>query len=181
MALRKLALGLTMVLFLALPLTAQEHGIARIDLETSRIEDFGANLHVELALSRPVPWRVFTLDTPRRLVVDFNEVDFEGTDLDAIAASDFVSSVVQRRTALKWSRVVIYLTDPMRIETAGLAAQDRAGAVLKLQLAPTTPTDFSDSAGLPEDSAATTRSAPRRLLAAMVRAVFGSARADEAG
>lgn len=180
MALRNLALGMPILLCLAVAPEAQESGVARIDPETSRIEDFGANLLVELSLSRPVLWRVFTLDAPRRLVVDFDAVDFRGTDLATIVSSDSVAAVVQRRAEGQWSRIVIRLSAPMRIETAGLAEQNPSGAALKLQLAPTTPTEFSDAAGPPEESVGAPPDepgAPGRLLRAMVRTVFGTAEA----
>ncbi|WP_375263163.1 N-acetylmuramoyl-L-alanine amidase [Palleronia sp.] len=124
--------------------------LARIDTEQSRIVDFGANLHVELALSQPVPWRVFTLDDPRRLVIDFSEVDFTGADLANMHASDHVQGLYRGRFREGWSRLVVELADPLRIETAGLVTAGVEGALLKLQLAPTTPERFSAEAGVPE-------------------------------
>ncbi len=197
MAIRKLAFGL-LLLFCQMVTSAapgQEHGIARINAGESRIEDFGSNLHVELALSRPVLWRVFTLDAPRRLVVDFSEVDFRGTDLGAIVASDGVSWVEQRRDGANWTQLVIHLSHPLRIETAGLAPQGHAGAVLKLQLAPTTAAEFTEEAGPPEDPGPEPESAPvpkadaepaatgtysGGLFQTMARALFGAG-PDRAG
>ncbi len=194
MVIRKLAFCLVVVLCQTLPGAAQEHGIARIDAAASRIEDFGSNLHVELALSRPVLWRVFTLDAPRRLVVDFSEVDFHGTDLGAIVASDGVSWVEERRDAADWTQLVIHLAHPLRIETAGLAPKGRTGAVLKLQLAPTTAAEFTEKAGPPEEGPQTDAEAapkaeavpdatrePGGLFRAMVRVVFGEGEPGGAG
>lgn len=124
--------------------------LARIDADRSRIEDFGANLHVELALSQPVPWRVFTLDAPRRLVIDFSEVDFAGADLAKLHASDHVQGLYRGRFREGWSRLVVELADPLRIETAGLVTTGVQGAVLKLQLAPTTAERFTAEAGVPD-------------------------------
>ncbi|SFG14148.1 N-acetylmuramoyl-L-alanine amidase [Palleronia marisminoris] len=127
--------------------------LARIDTDQSRIEDFGANLHVELALSQPVPWRVFTLDAPRRLVIDFSEVDFTGAELANLHASDHVQGLYRGRFREGWSRLVVELANPLRIETAGLVTTGVEGAVLKLQLAPTTAERFSAEAGVPEGAA----------------------------
>ncbi|SPJ23926.1 N-acetylmuramoyl-L-alanine amidase [Palleronia abyssalis] len=135
------------------PAEDQLTALARIDPDRSRIEDFGANLHVELALSQPVQWRVFTLDAPRRLVMDFSEVDFSGVDLEALVASDIVAGLYRGRFREGWSRLVIELGAPMRIETAGLAIAGIEGAVLKLQMAPTTQERFDAEVGLPDDAA----------------------------
>ncbi len=158
MAVGKLALGLFILVCLTLPLRAQDVAVARIDPAQSRIEDFGADLRIELVLSRPVPWQVYTLDAPRRLLVDFNEVDFSQTDLAAIVASDTISLLSVERVGPGWSRLVLSLAAPMRIETAGLATAGgansgaHAAAVLKLQLAPSTAEEFTKSAGLPMES-----------------------------
>ncbi|WP_235971060.1 N-acetylmuramoyl-L-alanine amidase [Palleronia pontilimi] len=125
--------------------------LARIDVDASRIEDFGPDLQLELALSHPVPWRVFTLDNPRRLVADFAEVDFAGTDLTTVLNSDLVSSVTHGRYRDGWSRLVLGLEAPMRIETAGLAVGPTGGAnALKLSLAPTSEREFAATVGAPE-------------------------------
>lgn len=180
MSFRRLAFGLACAACLAAPAATQDYtteewdgaisaptagvtpppagaenltALARIDTEQSRIVDFGANLHVELALSQPVPWRVFTLDDPRRLVIDFSEVDFTGTDLAAMHASDHVQGLYRGRFREGWSRLVVELADPLRIETAGLVTAGVEGALLKLQLAPTTPDRFAAEAGVPEGAA----------------------------
>ena len=177
---RRLAFGLAFAACLAAPAATQDYGgeepggavsaptveaqpasagaetltaLARIDTEQSRIVDFGANLHVELSLSQPVPWRVFTLDEPRRLVIDFSEVDFTGADLADLHASDHVQGLYRGRFREGWSRLVVELSDPLRIETAGLVTAGVEGAVLKLQLAPTTPERFATEAGVPEGAA----------------------------
>ncbi|QFU08614.1 N-acetylmuramoyl-L-alanine amidase AmiC precursor [Rhodobacteraceae bacterium THAF1] len=129
------------------PLTA----LARIDPASSRIADFGNNLLVELALSQPVPWRVFTLDAPRRLVLDFSEVDFAGTDLQALLSSDLVSNLYRGRFREGWSRMVIDLAQPMAIETAGLSTSGGVTA-LKLQLAPVSEAEFTAGTGVPESA-----------------------------
>lgn len=126
--------------------------VARIDAETSRIEDFGADLRVELALSQPVPVRVFTLDAPRRLIADFAEVDFIHTDLSAIVQSDRVGRLAYGKLQDGWSRLVLELNEPMTIETAGVGSGGDGGDVpaLKLSLAPTSDAEFEAAAGAPE-------------------------------
>ena len=49
---------------------------------------------VVLYLSQPVPWRVFTLDDPRRLVIDFREVDWRGVPDGALLAPGAVAVTI---------------------------------------------------------------------------------------
>ena len=51
-------------------------GLARLDRQASAIADDGPRgVAISLALSQGVPFRVFTLDAPRRLVMDFREYE----------------------------------------------------------------------------------------------------------
>ncbi|MFM2354351.1 MAG: hypothetical protein RLZZ528_87, partial [Pseudomonadota bacterium] len=53
------------------------NALARIDAGASGIADAGGGgVDLRLALSQPVPYRLFLLDAPPRLVADFSEVDF---------------------------------------------------------------------------------------------------------
>lgn len=128
---------------------AESVPLARIDPEASRIEDFGADLHVELALTQAVPWRAYTLDNPRRVVLDFSEVDFDGAGLREILASDGVSGISAGPVRRGWSRLVLHLSEPYAIETAGISTGAAGVAAVKLQLAPTDPRSFSAETGAP--------------------------------
>lgn len=128
------------------------HALARIEAPESRIADVGGDLQIDLALSSPVPWRVFTLDDPRRLVLDFGRVDFRGTRLETQVVSDHVAGVTAGQMQDGWSRMVIDLREPLRIETAGLTTSPADYARLKLQLTPTDADSFAAEAGPPEVS-----------------------------
>ena len=61
---------------LAVPLAAQDlSGLARVDAAASQFVDTRSGAELTLSLSQGVPYRVFTLTEPARLVVDFREVD----------------------------------------------------------------------------------------------------------
>lgn len=154
---RMAGVGILCLAFIPGAITAQS--VPDIDPRVSRIEDFGADLRIELALSRPVLWRVFTLDQPRRLVVEFDGLNPDGAGLEHIIDSDCVEAVAAEEAAEPgWFRVVMTLTLPLRIETAGIA-ETESGAALKLQLAPTSAAEFARSAGplaaVPESQAPT--------------------------
>ena len=54
--------------------------LARLVPEGSAVVDAGAGVRIDLALSQPVPYRVFVLDDPPRLVLDSREIDFSTAD-----------------------------------------------------------------------------------------------------
>ena len=112
-------------------------GLARLDVTHSVIEDSWGKTTVDLFLSQPVPWRVFTLDDPRRLVLDFREIDWRGADKATLDQSDRVSDL--RFGALRpgWSRMVVDLSDAMIVSQAGMTVNTVDGtARLTVNLSP---------------------------------------------
>jgi len=132
---------------------AQEFtGLARLDTAQSGVRDQRGGLEVELYLSQPVPWRVFTLDAPRRLVLDFREVDWRGASRDAMLAGDRAADL--RFGALRpgWSRMVIDLAEPLVVDEAGMRVDATDGtAHLLVRLERASAEDFAARAGAPED------------------------------
>ncbi|WP_299149890.1 N-acetylmuramoyl-L-alanine amidase [uncultured Tateyamaria sp.] len=96
--------------------TAQDlSGLARVEAAQSGIKDgwFGATT-LTLSLSQGVPFRVFVLDEPARLVVDFREVDFRGLQADALlGGTERVDNVRFGTFKPGWSRLVADLATPM--------------------------------------------------------------------
>ena len=127
------------------------NALARPNLEASSIADLGGSLQITLALSQPVPWRIFTLDEPPRLVVDFSKVDWSGANLSDIIHSDYIGDVITGPFLEDWSRMVLTLSRPMAVETAGLVTvQVDGGATLKVQLAKTDAETFAATTGAPD-------------------------------
>lgn len=132
-------------------LAAQDAGLAR--LTGGLIEDrrFGAT-ELVLDLSQGVPWRLFTLTDPDRVVLDFAEVDWQGVDPEALDRSDRVSALRMGLFRAGWSRMVVELAEPMAVERAGMrVSPEGAGAQLSLRLIPSDPVGFRAAAGLPSD------------------------------
>lgn len=131
--------------------------LARPDLARSSVEDVRRRLEISLALSQPVPWRIFTLDAPPRLVVDFSEVDWSGQDLAAIVESDTVGAVLTGPFLSGWSRMVLTLNRPMAIHSAALmTGQQDGGATLAVELRRTDPETFAALAGAPDGASVET-------------------------
>lgn len=120
--------------------------LARLGPEGANIEQIDGATRVSISLTRPVPWRVFTLDDPKRLVVEFSELAWgEGPSVD----SPQIKSV---RTGLfrpGWSRMVAVLNAPLAIRQAEMVTAGAGSATLILELALTTDEAFTDAAGAP--------------------------------
>jgi N-acetylmuramoyl-L-alanine amidase len=142
---------LILLCLLALPAAAQEFsGRARLDVAESRVAATEAGVEVTLYLSQPVPWRVFTLDAPPRLVLDFREVDFRGADRDRILATTRVTDLRFGGYRPGWSRLVADLAGPFALDQAGMAVDEVTGtATLTITLRPADAADFAALSGAP--------------------------------
>lgn len=135
------------------PVTAQDlSGLARLDVEQSGATDRFRRAQVDLYLSQPVPYRVFTLDDPARVILDFREVDFRGAAPSAFTASDWISGARFGGLRPGWSRMILDLAEPARVDEAGMVVNDTDGtARIELVLRSTTADDFAATAGPPDD------------------------------
>lgn len=143
---------LALFLLLATPLSAQDFtGLARVLPEQTAITTGGQSLSFKIGLSQPVPYRIYTLDAPRRLVVDFREADFTGLQIADFQAS---AQIIDARTGPVrdgWSRMVLDLAAPLTLRFAGLLVDQASGAaLLQVQLEETSPDDFAQTAGAPD-------------------------------
>ncbi|WP_170399706.1 N-acetylmuramoyl-L-alanine amidase [Ruegeria arenilitoris] len=125
--------------------------LARVLPDQSRITNDGrAGVRIDLGLSQGVPYRVFTLRDPYRMVLDFQEVDWTGLDADTFLQSDRISGVQFGAYVPGWSRMVLELGAPLAVETADLRVDQVTGAArLSLHLSGTDFDSFTASAGAP--------------------------------
>lgn len=138
----------------ASPLAAQDAGfgaLARLDASASAVTGSRNAVRIDLALSQGVPYRVFMLDDPARLVVDFREVDWAGTLGPELVQTDHVTALRVGGFRPGWSRMVAELTEPFALASADMQLDENAGtARLILTLERSTPEAFSAAAGLPD-------------------------------
>ena len=114
------------------------------------ITDRGRSVIVDLKLSQGVPYRAFTLDDPRRLVLDFREVDWGDMAPRELDQSEHVSNVRVGGFRPGWSRMVIDLDGPFVMQTAALDVDAEDGtAGLEVILRQSTPEDFAAASGVP--------------------------------
>ncbi|UWQ52471.1 N-acetylmuramoyl-L-alanine amidase [Leisingera caerulea] len=127
-------------------------GLARIDAEVSQVRDAGQGAEVSLGLSQGVPYRLFTLDGPPRLVLDFQEVDWSGLTADKLVQGEQVAAAQFGTYVPGWSRLVLQLAQPMKVSAAAMSVdQVTAAARLAVSLEPATAQEFAASAGAPQD------------------------------
>ena len=139
------------------PVSAQElTALARVDPGPSEIIDgwFGGTT-IKLHLSQGVPFRVFLLDDPARLVVDFREADWSGVKTsDLLAQPGNISDLRFGPFQPGWSRLVADLAQPMLPREIGMPVDSGSGqATLEISLKPVDPAEFSAAAGTPPDPA----------------------------
>ncbi|WP_235829805.1 N-acetylmuramoyl-L-alanine amidase [Frigidibacter oleivorans] len=108
--------------------------LARLRPAESGVVQRDGAIEATLALSQAVPFRVFLLDDPPRLVVDFREVDFSGADAAALDRAPGVLDIRWGTFRAGWSRLVAELDGPWRIDTAWQATDPPA---IRIRLLPT--------------------------------------------
>lgn len=91
-------------------------------------------------LSQSIPYRVFTLTQPNRLVIDFAEMDWNGFDARKFIRSDFIENVRVGKFTSGWSRMVLDLKEPLLLMQSELS-RTANGARLHMQLQKT---DFQE-------------------------------------
>lgn len=125
-------------------------GLARLEMAGSGLRDAPGAVVVELNLSQGVPYRVFTLDAPERLVLDFREIDWTGVDPAALDQSALVTGLRVGQFRPGWSRMVVDLAGPLVLEHADMAVDAQSGrARLMLELRETSAEAFAAAAGAP--------------------------------
>lgn len=140
------------VLWASVGLAQEFSALARLLPDENGFTDQGRDTVLDLNLSQGVPYRVFTLDNPARLVVDFQEVDWggaRGADLDQ---SDRIAKVQVGTYVPGWSRLVAELSAPMIVGAAQLTLTDDSRAHLGVTLTASEAAAFAAQTGAPYDA-----------------------------
>lgn len=128
------------------------NALARLDGEHSRITTRGGAFQIDLALSQGVPYRVYTLNDPARLVLDFREVDFSDADPKAMLPQGADNALRFGVVRPGWSRMVLDLPSAQIVEHAGLSIDDDSGnARLRVSLSVVPEAELTAKAGAPSD------------------------------
>ncbi|WP_295314072.1 N-acetylmuramoyl-L-alanine amidase [Roseobacter sp.] len=131
----------------------QSTGYAGIDVQQSgSAPGWFGRTGFQVSLSRGVPYRVFTLDNPARLVIDFRETDWTGVRAgDLQKGSDLLQEIRFGVYQPGWSRLVASLAEPALPRDIGMAIDPGTGrAMLQMTFHPTTAEEFAAAAGVPD-------------------------------
>ena len=127
--------------------------LARVDPARSGVEDqWLGRTNLTIGLSQGVPFRVFTLTEPARMVIDFREADWAGVTPQMILAEPGRISAL-RFGAFQpgWSRLVADLSEPMLPRDIGMPVDDASGtATLSITLEAVDLDEFFANSGEPK-------------------------------
>ncbi len=135
-----------LLIWLAGAAVAQE----AVTVTSAEVREGRGGVALELDLSAITPYRVFTLDEPRRLVLDVAGLSLQEFDAEVLTTATAISDARAGPLRPGWVRLVLVLVEPLAIETAGLV-RDGDGAVLTVALTPVTAERFAETAGAPID------------------------------
>ena len=123
--------------------------LARVDMEQSGIADQSyREMEVTLHLSQPIPFRIFLLTEPNRIVFDFKEVDWDGFSAEKILRTEKVKELRFGVFQAGWSRMVVELTEPMLLDQVEMHTDpDNGDGVLVAKFKLTSPEEFAAHAG----------------------------------
>ena len=147
-------LSILAAIFLTSTAMAQDFsGLARIDASESQLRDARhGGVTLTLSLSQGVPWRIFQLDDPRRLVLDFREIDWRGFVGAELGQAKGVVDLRYGQFRPGWSRIVLDLKEPLIIDKAGLLVNEVDGsALLNVDLTLAEPDAYAARSGAPHD------------------------------
>ncbi|NRA99700.1 MAG: N-acetylmuramoyl-L-alanine amidase [Rhodobacteraceae bacterium] len=126
------------------------NALARLDTERSAIRPAPGGVEIDLHISQPVPWRVFTIDNPPRVVMDFSEIDWASAPE---SSSDLIDDIRVGALRPGWSRLVLGLADPALVEEAELTrVEDTGQANIRVRLAKADATEFARRSGVPREA-----------------------------
>lgn len=127
--------------------TAQElRALAKADLTASSFQKDEDALTLLLVLSLGVPYRISTLTEPKRLLLEFRELDISA-DFSALSLPEGVNTLRPKRSEPGWTALEFELDQPLGLDTATLSiSAETSKALLELSLSPRSEEDFQASA-----------------------------------
>ncbi|WP_303551343.1 N-acetylmuramoyl-L-alanine amidase [Shimia thalassica] len=128
-------------------------GLARVDGQASQLtQERRGTVTLDLALSQGVPWRVFQLDTPKRLVLDFREIDWTGFSAQDLGSVEGVQEIRFGQFRPGWSRMILLLDAPLAVARAGMVVNEETGSAgLNIELRPVDAETYAEGTGAPND------------------------------
>ncbi|NOX74340.1 MAG: N-acetylmuramoyl-L-alanine amidase [Alphaproteobacteria bacterium] len=147
--------GLVLVIPFAAP-AQQLQALARLELDGSSVTARqSGDVDIVLKLTQGVPYRVMTLDKPRRLVIDFQEVRFGALKRNALVRTNQIKDIRFGLFRPGWSRLVLEMALPLKVAEVSMQTSASAGsATIRIRLVPQSAVAFTAEIGAQSESAA---------------------------
>ncbi|MDA8584669.1 N-acetylmuramoyl-L-alanine amidase [Rhodobacteraceae bacterium] len=107
------------------------------------IRDDGGAVKVDVPLSSAVPWKVWVAGEPPRLVLEISGVDLGEMP---VSRSQSISEITAERHSPEVSRIIVFLREPLMVDTAEMITIEDGSSRLELSLAPASAAEFLDLA-----------------------------------
>lgn len=141
-ALRLLALAAMLALVAGLPAAAAIHALE------ARVSARAMGTEIDLDMTGRTDFRVFTLDGPRRVVIDLKGLDWAGMATPVLPGGP-VTGLRFGVFRPGWGRLVLDLAAPMAVERALFVATPEGRTRFRLRLVPSTGPAFVARSGTP--------------------------------
>ena len=126
--------------------------MARVDADRTTYTESRNGVSLTLGLSQPVPYRLFTLADPVRLVMDFKELDFALLPKEFGADAAYLKSVNSGAFKPGWTRMVLELSEPMLVSLVEMQTEgNNDRGVLSVELRKTDDQTFRAKSNPPRD------------------------------
>jgi len=118
---------------------------------TGLARDLGG-ITLTLAVSEAIPFRVLTLDNPRRLLIDLGDTGLAALDAGLAADLPEVSALRYGLFQLGKARIVLDLAVPMLVQSAVATKGEGGNPAIVVRLAKVSAATFSAQSALPQDA-----------------------------
>jgi N-acetylmuramoyl-L-alanine amidase len=174
MALNKTIALVILLIFGAMPKLAaaqQLQALARLDVANSSITSrISGDVDVVLKLTQAVPYRVFRLDEPARLVLDFREVQFSGLRSTDLINTTAITGLRHGLFRPGWSRLVLEMAAPLKVHQVEMETDVNEGdATIRVRLTPQGAEEFHLQSGAKQDGDVWALPASPEIIAAKTR------------
>lgn len=139
---------LSIILFVFAGLSGAQAQPANIIADQTQVEAFTGGVTLRIGLSKAVSYRVFTLDDPKRLVVDLRDLDWANMP-DGLMAPE-ISDIRFGLFQPGWSRLVVDLDTALLVDAVEMLTV-RGVRVLSVRMVQGNDAAFADTAGAPDD------------------------------
>lgn len=141
-----LALNFLVMLFAVGSAASSEtqSSLARLDSQNSFVKDaLWGQVQLQLSLSQGVPYRVYTVTKPNRVVLEFNGATIGDLEVAKVNQSDKIESVETKMSAAGWLQLILNINQSLIVKSVEIQVpDDGSNASLSLILAPVTQIEF---------------------------------------